>query len=181
MLKYLLAFGLSIPLCCHCQSYADSPFYRAISAIPSTAHVEGWAHGSIKANGIVIDLSESVPWSSPDRDEIRGGSLIDSRVDGNKPGQIFHYIMQYTQLNVVFGYDLLVEPIEGTDKIKCTFSVLTDPDTAWRRNKDVSPVALPADLTSLVIKSGDAISITTLPLVRAELRWSTIFASPGPI
>ena len=54
-------FSLAIPLCAHCQSYADSPFYRATSAVPSTAHVEGWQHGSIKANGLVIDLSEYVP------------------------------------------------------------------------------------------------------------------------
>ena len=60
MLKYLLAFALTIPLCGHCQSYADSTFYRIISAVPSTARVEGWSHGSIKANGVVIDLSESV-------------------------------------------------------------------------------------------------------------------------
>jgi hypothetical protein len=41
MLKHVLAFALTIPLCGHCQSYADSPFYRTASGIPSTAHVEG--------------------------------------------------------------------------------------------------------------------------------------------
>ena len=73
-------------------------------------------------------------------------------------------------LNVTFGYDLLVEPVEGTDKIKCTFSALTDPSGyAWSRNKGVVPVALPADLAPLVIKSGDAISITTLPLGQGKI------------
>jgi len=67
-------------------------------------------------------------------------------------------------LNVIFGYDLLVEPVEGTDQIKCTFSALTDPEIDWLRDKDVPVVALPADLTPLVIKSGDVISFTTLPL-----------------
>jgi hypothetical protein len=139
------------------------------SAIPSTARVEGWAHGSIKPNGIVVDLSDSVPRSSPDFDEIRGWSL-GSRVDGNKPAQIFHFYIQYDHLNVIFGYDLLVERIEGTDKIKCTFSALTDPsDNAWLRNKGVTPVALPTDLTPFVIKSGDAISITTLPLGQGKI------------
>lgn len=75
MLKYLLAFALTSPLCGHCQSYADSPFYRTVSAVPSTARVEGWSHGSIKANGVVIDLSESVPSSLPDFDKIAGWSL----------------------------------------------------------------------------------------------------------
>jgi hypothetical protein len=94
VLKHFLAFALAIPLYGHCQSYADSPFYSPTSLVPSTAHVEGWAHGSIKANGIVIDLSESLPWSSPDLDEIRGWSA-GSRVEGNKPAQIFHFYIQY--------------------------------------------------------------------------------------
>jgi len=163
MVKYCLAFSLAIPLCGQCQSYADSPFYGKVPAIPSTAHVEGYSHGSIKANGVVIDLSESVPYSSRDFDEIRGWSVAAS-VDGSKPAQTFHFYIQYDRLNVTFGYDLLVEPVEGTEMIKCTFSSLTDPEVGWRRNKDVAPVSLPADLTPLVIKSGDAISITTLPL-----------------
>src|SRR5258708_325165 len=52
MTKCLLAFALSIPLCGQCQTYADSPFYRTTTAVPTTAHVEGWEHGSIKANGV---------------------------------------------------------------------------------------------------------------------------------
>jgi hypothetical protein len=168
MFKYLLAFALTIPLCGHCQSYPDSPFYRTISAVPPTARVEGWSHGSIKANGVVIDLSESVPSSSPDFDEIAGWSL-GSQVDGSKPAQLFHFYIQYDHLNVIFGYDLLTEPVEGTDKIKCTFSAFTDYPVADHRNKDVAPVALPADLTPLVIKSGDAISITTLPLGQGKI------------
>ena len=167
MLKYLLAFALTIPLCGPCQSYADPSFYRPISAIPSTAHVEGWEHGTTKANGVVIDLSESVPSSSPDFDEIRGWS-VHSWVDRNKPDHTFHYFLQYDQLNLVFGYDLRVEPVAGTDEIRCIFGALTDPvelpERAWRRDKDIPVVALPPDLPPVVIKSGDAISFTTLPL-----------------
>jgi len=166
MPKYLLAFALAIPLCGHSQSYADSSFYRAVSVVPSTAHVEGWSHGSIKANGVVIDLSESVPSSSPDFDEIRGWS-VGSWLDRNTPDHTFHFYIQYDHMNpvVVFGYDLLVEPVEGTDKIKCAFSALTDPENRLTlRNKDIAPIALPADLTPVVIKSGDVLSIATLPL-----------------
>jgi hypothetical protein len=168
MLRHLLAFTLAIPLCGHCQTYADSPFYKSVSDIPPSAHVEGWSHGSIKANGVVIDLSESVPSSSPDLDEIRGSSA-ESWVDRNKPAHTFHFYIQYDQLNVVFGYDLVVEPVEDTDKIKCTFSALTDPEIGWQNKKDVAPVDLPADLTPLVIKSGDAISFTTLPLGEGKI------------
>jgi hypothetical protein len=163
MLRYLPVFALTIPLLGHGQSYADSPFYRLAPGIPSTAHVEGWSHRSIKANGVVIDLSESVPWSSPDIDAIRGWSL-ESSVDRNKPAHTFHFYIQYDQLNVIFGYDLVVEPVEGIDKIKCIFSPLTDPESGWHNKKEISPVALPADLTPIVVNSGDAISFTTLPL-----------------
>jgi hypothetical protein len=172
MLKHFLACTLAIPLFGHCQSYADSPFYRPTSVIPSTAHVEGWAHGGIKANGIVIDLSVSEPSSSPDSDELHGGS-INSWVDRNRPSHVFHYFRQYNQLKVVFGYDLDVEPVQGTDEIRCTFSALTDPDElpegAWRRDKDIPVVALSADLAPLVIKSGDSISIATLPLGEGKI------------
>ena len=171
MIKYLLAFALTVPLCGHCQSYADSPFYKTTTAVPSTARVEGYEHGSIKANGVVIYLSESVPSSSPDFDEIRGWS-VGAWVDRNNPAHTFHFYIQYDHLNpvVVFGYDLLVEPVKGTDKIKCTFSALTDPENRLTvRNKDVAPVALSADLSPFVIKSGDAISITTLPLGQRKI------------
>jgi hypothetical protein len=42
MIKYLLAFALTVPLCGYCQSYADSPFYKTTTAVPSTARVEGY-------------------------------------------------------------------------------------------------------------------------------------------
>ena len=169
MLKYLLAFALTMPfpLCGSGQSYADAPFYRPISAVPSTAFVEGWAHGSIKANGVVIDLSMSNSSSSPNFDEIRGWN-INSWVDKKNPAHTFHYYFQYNQLKVVFAYDLLVEPIPGTDEIRCTFGALTDPDElprmAWTRDKSFPVVALPGDLTPFVVKSGGVIAFTTLPL-----------------
>jgi len=166
MTRRLLAFALSIPLCGYCQSYADSPIYKATSTVPATAHVEGWQHGSVKANGVVIDLSEFVPWTSPNIDKIRGWS-VGSRVDRKNPAHTFHFYIQYDSMNpiVVFGYDLLVEPVNGTDQIKCTFSALTDPENDLPgRNRDVAPVTLSADLSPILIKSGDAISITTLPL-----------------
>jgi hypothetical protein len=166
MHRYFLLLALAIPVCGHCQSYVDSPFYKPASAIPSTARVEGYEHGGIKANGVVIDLSESEPSPSPGFDEIGGWSL-DADVDGSKPAELFHFYLQYDRLNVAFGYDLLAEPVEGTDKIKCTFSAFTNPRgwTGFRdREKEIVPVALPSDLTPLVVRSGDVISIPTLPL-----------------
>jgi hypothetical protein len=57
MLKSFPVFFLALPLCGHSQSYADSPFYKPISAIASSAHAEYMRHGDIKANGMVFDLS----------------------------------------------------------------------------------------------------------------------------
>ena len=166
--RFLLVIPLSIPLCGYCQGYADSPFYKRISDVPSTARVEGWAHGAIRANGIVIDLSILEPSSSPDRDEMRGPELTNTWVDRTKPEHIFHYFREYENLNAVFGYDLRIEPIQGTDQIRCMFSALTDPDElpdhSWRRKKHIPVVALPGDLGPFVIKSGDVLAITTLPL-----------------
>ena len=162
MLKYFLVFSLALPLCGHGQSYADSPFYKPISAIPASAHDEYMHHGNIKANGIVIDLSvwHSIPHMSPEFYGIHG-SQIEAGVDRNGTARIFHYYDQYDDLNVTFAYDLLAQP-EGTDKIKCTFSAFTD--TNETRRKDIPILALPTDLTPLVIKSGDAIAIkTTFP------------------
>ncbi len=48
-------------------------------------------------------------------------------VDRSAPEHIFHYFRQYDRLNAVFGYDLRVEPIQGTDQIRCTLTTLTDP------------------------------------------------------
>ena len=168
VLKGSLPFVLAIPLFGHCQGYADSPFYRPVSIVPTAAHVEGWSHGTTKANGVLIDLSELVPSSLPEFDQIRGWS-VHSWVDRNRPAHTFHYFLQYDQLNVVFGYDLRVEPVEGTDRIRCTFSALTDPEIDWHRNKDIPVVPLPDDLTPVVIKSGDVLSITTLPLGQGKI------------
>jgi hypothetical protein len=172
MFKYLLAFAVAVPASSYCQSYADSPFYQTAAAVPSTAHVEGWSHGSTNASGIVIDLSERVNSSSSDFDDIRGWS-VHSWVDRRKPDHTFHYYLQYDQLNVIFGYDLRVEPVKGTDEIRCTFSALTDPEelpsSGWSRSKDTPVVALQGDLSPFVIKSGSVISITTLPLGKGRI------------
>lgn len=163
MLRCFLMLSLVLPVPGYCQRYADSPLYRSVSVIPSAAHSEGYP--GIRANGIVIDLSAWVPESSPGFDRIAGWSVA-ADVDGSKPAQVFHYYTQYDHMNpvVVFGYDLLVEPVKGTDQIRCTFSALTDPAWDWHRKKDISPVAFPTGLTTVVIHSGDVLAIKTLPL-----------------
>ncbi len=164
--RFLLIIPLAIPLCGYSQGYADSPFYKIVSAVPSTARALGRAPGGT-ANGIVIDISMSEPAPFTPR-------LTTAWVDRSTPEHIFHYFRQYDRLNTVFGYDLRVEPIQGTDQIRCTFTTLTDPideppNDFQRlglelRKKDIPVVALPGQLSPFVIKSGDAISITTLPL-----------------
>jgi hypothetical protein len=161
--RFLLFIPLAIPLCGYSQGYADLPFYKIVSAVPSTARALGRVPGGT-ANGIVIDISMLEPGPFTPR-------LTNAWVDRSTPEHIFHYFRQYDRLNAVFGYDLRVEPIQGTDQIRCTFITLTDPidepPDKWGldlRKKDIPVVALPGDLGPFVIKSGDAISITTLPL-----------------
>jgi hypothetical protein len=164
--RILLIIPLAIPLCGYSQGYADSPFYKIVSAVPSTARALGRAPGGT-ANGIVIDISMLEPGPFTPR-------LTNAWADRSTPEHIFHYFRQYDRLNAVFGYDLRVEPIQGTDQIRCTFTTLTDPideppDKFQKlglglRKKSIPVVALPGDLSPFVIKSGDAISITTLPL-----------------
>lgn len=163
MLRCLLLLSLMVPVSGFCQSYADSPFYQPVAAIPPTAHSEGYR--GISANDIVIDLSEWVPESAPGFERIAGWSVA-ADVDGNKRAEVFHYYTQYDHMNpvVVFGYDLLVQPVGGTDQIRCTFSPLTNFAEGGLRNKEVAPVAFPANLTPVVIHSGDVLAIKTLPL-----------------
>jgi hypothetical protein len=160
----LLALGIALmtfPPSGYGQNYANSPF-SVDDAVPASAHVEGWQHGSIHANGITIDLSESQ--SALKIEEIRDWNL-QQEVDGAKPAQVFRFYIQYNRLGVTFGYILLAQPVEGTDKIKCTFSPLTDlPFPRWTRDRSIVPVALPADLSPLVIRSGQAIAISTYPV-----------------
>jgi hypothetical protein len=160
----LLALGIALmtfPLSGYGQNYANSPF-SVDDAVPASAHVEGWQHGNIHANGITIDLSES--HSALKIEEIADWNL-QQKVDGAKPVQVFRFYIQYNRLGVTFGYDLLAQPVEGTDKIKCTFSPLTDlPSPGWNRDRSIVPAALPADLSPLVIRSGQAISISTYPV-----------------
>jgi hypothetical protein len=188
VLKSFLVFFLALPLSGHSQSYADSPFYKPISAIPASARVEYTPHGNIKANGIVIDLSvsdwrRSVPETSPEFDESIG-SAKQADVDRNGPAQVFRFYIEYPGSNVTFAYDLLAQP-EGTDKIKCTFSAFTDPPYLPRR-RDIPILALPANLSPLVIRSGDAIAIKTLPFTESKvevihyLRLTRIDLTPAP-
>jgi hypothetical protein len=165
--RFLLTLPLTIPLCGYSQGYADSPFYKIVSAIPSTAHAVGAENLRTRANGIVIDVSMLEPAPFTPR-------LTNAWADTSTPEHIFHYFRQYDELNAVFGYDLRLEPVQGTDQIRCTFTSLSDPidDPPNKfqrlglglRKKDTPVVALPGDLSPFVIKSGDAISITTRPL-----------------
>jgi hypothetical protein len=152
---------MTFPLSGYSQTYADSPF-SVDDTIPSSARVEGWQHGSIHANGIAVDLSESHPALAIE--QIADWNL-QQEVDGAKPAQVFRFYIQYNRLGVTFGYNLLAQPVEGTDKIRCTFSQLTDSSSpAWNRDKSIAPVALPADLPPLMIRSGQAIAISTYPV-----------------
>ncbi len=166
MIKHFLIFSLAIPLSGYCQSYGDTPTFRRVSDVPSTARTEGYEAWRMAGLPVEVDLSRWMDWSSPDRHD--GDGRVQPWVDRNKPDHVLHYYVQHDSLKVVYAFDLKVEPVQGTDEIRCTFSTFTDPDElperAWRRDKSFPIVPLPGDLVPIVIKSGEAVAITTLPL-----------------
>lgn len=88
-----------------------------------------------RANGIVIDVSMLEPALFTPR-------LTNAWADRGTPEHIFHYFRQYDELNAAFGYDLRVEPIQGTDQIRCTFTALSDPiDAPPQQIREVGPGA----------------------------------------
>ena len=73
MLKLFLAFTLTTPLFARCQSYADSPFYKAASPFRSDSACRGvWPPGASRQMAWSSTFPGSVPLSSPRFDEIRG-------------------------------------------------------------------------------------------------------------
>jgi|SRR5271156_2175947 len=164
MLKhFLVAILCALPVYGYGQRYADSPFYKPSAPAPATANM-GWSpHGAIQANNVVIDLYESVSTSAPGFDGIAGWTAA-QRVDGTKPAQILHFFIEFPNLNIVFAYDVLAEPVEDTNKIECTFSAPTDTTSYGWAQKGITPVALSSDLVPITITSGDTISVTMLPL-----------------
>jgi hypothetical protein len=89
--RILLIIPLAIPLWGYSQGYADSPFYKIVSAVPSTARALGQAPGGI-ANGIVIDISMLEPGPFTPR-------LTNAWVDRSTPEHIFHYFRHWTVLS----------------------------------------------------------------------------------
>jgi hypothetical protein len=164
MLRYLLAPALAIPFYGQCQGYVDPHLPKVIDNVPDTASSEGYGPGVIRANGVSVDLYRSQSEETL-VDKGSGVVLILAQVDGETPKQVLHFVHQYGELRIAFGFNLLVEPLPGTDKIRCTFSTLTDPDLPWwRRDRDISPDPLPGGLGSVLVNSGDVLSLTTFPL-----------------
>jgi hypothetical protein len=80
--RFLLIIPLAIPLCGHSQGYADSPFYKIVSDVPSTALAVGGENISTRANGIVIDVSMLEPAPFTPR-------LTNAWADGSTPDIYF--------------------------------------------------------------------------------------------
>jgi hypothetical protein len=163
MVRLLLLF-LVFQMLPFSQEYFGNPVFRMdIQQIPIAAHVEGWSHGSIKTNDVVIDLSIlRDPWPDSNRPS---ESITNSWVDRKEAAHTFHYYVEYADLGVAFGYDLDVKPYDS-DLIECTFKTLTDPVElprgSWPRNENLKLVTVP--ISPMVIKDGGIIAFTTYPL-----------------
>ena len=120
-----------------------------------------WGPPDTRANGTSTNITMSVDFGF-------GTWTEEMIVDGDSGKQILHWYAQFDRLNVTFGYDLLLEPIDGTKKIRCTFKTLTEPSRGFVRNNGSYLVPLPGPLTPLIITDGDTIAIRMFPQKSTE-------------
>jgi hypothetical protein len=138
------------------QSFGDSPFYKLNQQGSGSGAPFRWGPPDTRANGTSTNITMSVDFGF-------GTWREEMIVDGDSGKQILHWYAQFDRLNVTFGYDLLLEPIHGTKKIKCTFNTLTEPRRGFLRNNGSYLVPLPGPLTPLIITDGDTIAIRMFP------------------
>jgi hypothetical protein len=137
------------------QNYVNSPLYQLGERGGPNVHTR-WSGPPTDANGTTTIISMSGDVGAT------GGNEEGMRVDGAPGSQILHWFVSFYRPQVTFGYDLFLEPVVGTNKIRCTFRTLTDPEN-WSRDKSSQLVQLPELLTPVEIEDGATLSISFLP------------------
>jgi hypothetical protein len=137
------------------QSYVNSPLYQLGERGGPGLH-RRWSGPPTDANGTTTTISMSGDVGAT------GGNEEGMRVEGAPGSQILHWFVSFYRPRVTFGYDLFLEPVVGTNKIRCTFRTLTDPEN-WSRDKSSQLVPLPEPLTPVEIEDGATLSISFLP------------------
>jgi hypothetical protein len=152
---WVVLLFLASPLLGSAQPYIDTPFYKLSGGSPAGAAAR-WSGSPTFANGTTTEITMFVNHS--------GGWDEGMQVDGKPGAQVLHWFAAFYKPHATFGYDLLLEPLSRTTKIRCTFSAMTEPEHGFQlRDTSSSMVPLPEPLTPLVIESGDTISIRFSP------------------
>lgn len=155
-LSLYLGLGIvAIPALAVGQSYQNAPFYQ-LAKQPPAGVIFRWGGRPTEANGISTQIVMSV--------HPTGGWEEGMRVDGQPGAQVLHWYAAFYKPHATFGYNLLLEPIPGSTRIRCTFSTMTEPEGGFGlRDTSSSLVQLPEPLTPLIVESGDTVSVSFLP------------------
>ncbi|WP_263366328.1 hypothetical protein [Edaphobacter bradus] len=130
------------------QSYEHSPIYQKIAAPPAGA-IDRW-HPT--ANDVTVNITMT-----------NVGSIWNEamHVDGSNGQEIIHLIIEETKNNIAFAYDLLVQPIEGSQQVRCTFKPQA-PDT-FPQSMKFPHMPISDSLEPVVIDNGGTIAISMIP------------------
>jgi hypothetical protein len=145
------------------QSYENSPFYQKGDSAPQSAKHRYTAH----ANGVTATISvafpshEFAPWNEG------------MKVDGPNGHQIIHRWIEDLHSHVYFGYDLILEPVPGTQQVTCTFKPLTvSPQSSAALDPTLPSPPIPEGLDPLLLQDGETFNISMLP--EAEHRYKLV-------
>ncbi|MDE1177062.1 MAG: hypothetical protein PW789_10720 [Edaphobacter sp.] len=128
------------------QSYEHTPLYQKVAS-PATDAVM-IRHAS--ANGVTMDISvasDEAGWSEG------------LRTDGSPQHQTLHLYIEATESDATFAYDLDVEPVEGTRKIRCTFK-RQNADQFSEFKHASQTVPLNGDLAPVLVDDGSTLAIS---------------------
>jgi len=128
------------------QSFEHAPFYQKTAIPPDDALLVRHA----TANGVKMDISVA----SNDTGWEQG-----VRTDGSPKREMVHLYIQPTDSGATFAYDLLVEPIAATHKVRCTF-IRQSSEQFSEYKQATQTIPLPQDLAPVIIDDGGTLAIS---------------------
>lgn len=149
----LLIFSLALQAAGVAQRYEYVPFYQNGPAAPPNAH-RAW---KTNANGVTATISLLMPPYGPINEGMK--------VDGSFGKNIIHLYVEDGRHRVSFAFDLLLEPIADTTKVRCTFRPFTASVWPLPRpfDESLATPAWPEHSDPLIIEDGETISVSMIP------------------
>ena len=146
----LLLTSASVPCTISAQTYEYSPFYQKVAAPP----VGAFHRWTPRANGVIVNIRMT---------NVGGVWNEGMRVDGPKGQEVIHLFLDETRSSVSFAYDLLVEPIAGTQQVRCTFKPQSAEAFPPGAHQSFPQAPLSGLLDPLIVNDGDTIAISMIP------------------